>query len=70
MEDRKDVTVPMPQEMVDEIAQQLDYGDSRAEWIRDAVREKLERGGASGPDDGLETDGGEEAAVDAVAAAN
>ncbi len=43
MEDRKDITVPMPQSMVDEIAQELDYGDSRAEWIRQAVREKLER---------------------------
>lgn len=43
MEERKDVTVPMPQSMVEEIAKELDYGDSRAEWIRDAIQEKLER---------------------------
>lgn len=47
MEDRQDVTVPMPQSMVDEIAAELDYGDSRAEWIREAVREKLDREGAA-----------------------
>ena len=43
MEDRKDVTVPMPSAMVDEVEDNLGYGDSRAEWIREAVRQRLER---------------------------
>lgn len=43
MENRKDVTVPMPGDMVDEIDEQLGYGDSRAAWIREAVRQRLER---------------------------
>lgn len=43
MEDRKDVTVPMPKELVDDIDNELEYGDSRAGWIRDAIRQRLER---------------------------
>jgi len=43
MEDRKDVTVPMPGELVDDIDGRLGYGDSRAEWIREAVRQRLQR---------------------------
>lgn len=43
MENRKDVTVPMPQELVDAIDKQLEYGDSRSAWIREAARERLER---------------------------
>lgn len=43
MDDRKDVTVPMPGDMADQIDEQLDYGDSRAGWIREAVRQRLER---------------------------
>lgn len=43
MEDRKDVTVPMPGEMVEEIDEQLQYGDSRAGWIREAVCQRLEQ---------------------------
>lgn len=43
MDDRKDVTVPMPGDMVDRIDGQLEYGDSRAGWIREAVEERLER---------------------------
>ncbi|MDL0127108.1 ribbon-helix-helix domain-containing protein [Halobacterium salinarum] len=43
MEDRKDVTVPMPGKMVDEIDAQLEYGDSRSEWIREAVRQRLDQ---------------------------
>lgn len=46
MEDRKDITVPMPGEMVDAVEAQLMYGDSRAGWIRDAVQQRLEREGA------------------------
>jgi len=43
MTDRKDVTVPMPGDMVDAIEDQLEYGDSRAGWIREAVEQRLER---------------------------
>lgn len=43
MEDRKDVTVPMPRKLVEQLDGQLGYGDSRAEWIRKAVRQRLER---------------------------
>ena len=41
MSDRKDITVPMPQELKDQIDDQLEYGDSRSEWIREAVRQRL-----------------------------
>ena len=54
MKDRHDVTVPMEQALVDEIDGELTYGDSRSEWIRAAVREKLAAESAE-----AETDGGE-----------
>jgi metal-responsive CopG/Arc/MetJ family transcriptional regulator len=54
MKDRHDVTVPMEQSLVDEIDSELTYGDSRSEWIRNAIREKLAREEAE-----AETDGGE-----------
>lgn len=43
MPGKKDVTVPMPEEMVEAIENQLEYGDSRAGWIREAVQQRLER---------------------------
>jgi len=43
MGNTKDVTVTMPEELVDEIEDQLEYGDSRSGWIREAVEERLER---------------------------
>jgi metal-responsive CopG/Arc/MetJ family transcriptional regulator len=54
MKDRHDVTVPMEQSLVDEIDSELTYGDSRSEWIRNAVRQRLAREEAE-----AETDGGE-----------
>lgn len=42
MEDRQDITVPMPAEMVEEIESRLTYGDSRAGWIREACEMRLE----------------------------
>lgn len=39
------VTVAMPEEMVETINEQLDYGDSRAGWIREAIRQRMEREG-------------------------
>jgi Arc/MetJ-type ribon-helix-helix transcriptional regulator len=46
VENRTDITVPMPERMVEEINGQLEYGDSRAAWIREAVRAELQRSGA------------------------
>lgn len=48
MENRKDVTVPMPGDWVEQIDGQLGYGDSRAAWIREAVRQRLEQEGSRG----------------------
>jgi len=52
MEERKDITVPMEKALVEEIGEELDYGDSRAAWIRQAIREKLERDRAGGNESG------------------
>jgi metal-responsive CopG/Arc/MetJ family transcriptional regulator len=43
MNDRKDVTVPMESDFVDRIDAQLEYGDSRSEWIRETARQRLAR---------------------------
>jgi metal-responsive CopG/Arc/MetJ family transcriptional regulator len=43
MENRKDVTVSLPAEWVEDLDESLDYGDSRSAWIREAVRQRLER---------------------------
>lgn len=43
MDDRKDLTVPVPGELNDRIEAQLGYNDSKAAWIREAVRQRLEQ---------------------------
>ena len=43
MENRKDVTVSLPAEWVEDLDESLDYGDSRSAWIREAVRQRLDR---------------------------
>lgn len=43
MAERRTPTVTMPDELIEEIDSQLDYGDSRAAWIREACRQRLER---------------------------
>lgn len=43
MSSRHTPTVPMPDDLITEIDGRLDYGDSRAEWIREACRQRLER---------------------------
>lgn len=46
-----EVTVPMEAEMNGAIEDQLGYGDSKAGWIREACRQRLEReAGAATPD--------------------
>lgn len=47
MEDRKDLTVPMPAKLNDAIEGQLGYNDSKAAWIREACRQRLKREGVS-----------------------
>jgi hypothetical protein len=41
MQDRKDVTVPMDAELNAAIEEELGYGDSKAGWIRDAIKMRL-----------------------------
>ena len=48
MENRKDVTVSLPAAWVDDIDESLDYGDSRSAWIREAVRQRLDREAGTG----------------------
>lgn len=45
MSSRTTPTVPMSEDLLDAIEDQLGYGDSRAEWIRQACRDRLERDG-------------------------
>jgi metal-responsive CopG/Arc/MetJ family transcriptional regulator len=37
----KKITVSLPDELLQEIHGQLDYGDNRSEWIREAVVRRL-----------------------------
>lgn len=41
MQDRTDITVPMPELWRERIDEQLEYGDTRSAWIREAIRQKL-----------------------------
>lgn len=36
------ITVSLPPELAEQINEQLDYGDSRSEWIREAIKLRLE----------------------------
>ena len=45
MQKRKDLTVPMEEDLNDKIEDQLGYNDSKAAWIREAIRQRLEREG-------------------------
>ncbi|ELY96623.1 hypothetical protein [Natrialba taiwanensis] len=65
MGERKDVTVPMDEEFVEEIEAQLTYGDSRAGWIREACQMRLdgEFDESDDTDTRPRTDGGRVAAL-------
>ena len=39
---KKDVHVFLPEEMDDEVEDQLEYGDSKSAWIREAIRQRLD----------------------------
>jgi len=36
------ITITVPEELAEEINAQLEYGDNRSEWIREAIRMRLE----------------------------
>ena len=42
-DDNESITFSMDSELVEDVESQLDYGDTRSEWIRQAVRERLRR---------------------------
>jgi len=55
MQDRKDISVCMPGELDAAIKDHLSYGDSKSEWIREAIRQRLNQDDAdAGPDSALE----------------
>jgi Arc/MetJ-type ribon-helix-helix transcriptional regulator len=55
MQDRKDISVCMPGELDAAIKDHLSYGDSKSEWIREAIRQRLNQDDAdAGPDTALE----------------
>lgn len=47
MRTRADATVVMPESMNDAIESQLGYNDSKSEWMREALLERLEREGVN-----------------------
>jgi len=40
---KKTISVSVSEELVEEVNELLDYGDSRSEWVEEAIAEKLER---------------------------
>lgn len=41
------ITITMSEELAEEINGQLDYGDNRSEWIREAIKMRLQQEGES-----------------------
>jgi metal-responsive CopG/Arc/MetJ family transcriptional regulator len=39
----KPISVSLPDELVEELNDHLEYGDNRSAWVADAIREKLDR---------------------------
>jgi hypothetical protein len=50
MKDKQEVTVPMPGALHDRIVDELEYGDSKAGWIREAIEMRLEESAAAESD--------------------
>jgi len=50
MKDKQEVTVPMPGALHDRIVDELEYGDSKAGWIREAIEMRLEESAAAETD--------------------
>ena len=36
------ISISLPEELIEEINDRLEYGDSRSEWIKEAIELKLE----------------------------
>jgi len=65
MQDRKDISVCMPGELDAAIKDHLSYGDSKSEWIREAIRQRLSQDDAdAGPDTALEAHSSESESPD------
>jgi len=65
MQDRKDISVCMPGELDAAIKDHLSYGDSKSEWIREPIRQRLNQEDAdAGPDSALEAHSSESASPD------
>jgi len=65
MQDRKDISVCMPGELDAAIKDHLSYGDSKSEWIREAIRQRLNQDDVdAGPDTALEAHSSESASPD------
>lgn len=45
------VTAHVPEDWVDAIEAELDYGDHKSEWVREAIRRRLRDEGVMQPDD-------------------
>jgi hypothetical protein len=43
MGDRINISTPVDREMNQAIEEELSYGDSKSEWLRNAIREKLNK---------------------------
>jgi Arc/MetJ-type ribon-helix-helix transcriptional regulator len=54
-----EITVPMEPELEQAIEGQLGYGDSKAEYIREAIKQRLEAEGVELSDADAKTDGGQ-----------
>ena len=44
------VSFRVDDELVEEIESQLEYGDSKSDWIREAIRQRLAADTADGPE--------------------
>ena len=42
------ITVSLPEDLAEELHDELEYGDNRSEWIADAIRMKLRAEAGSG----------------------
>jgi metal-responsive CopG/Arc/MetJ family transcriptional regulator len=40
---KKTISVSVSEDLVEDLNEWLDYGDSRSEWVEEAIAEKLER---------------------------
>jgi len=65
MQDRKDISVCMPGELDAAIKDHLSYGDSKSEWIREAIRQRLNQEDPdAGPDTALDAHSSESESPD------